>query len=128
MAAVVHDFGDPFPMSNIYIHMMRHQESDIQRARTRFKEVEHPQNKMIKAAGAVEGQVLAAAPHEVTLDEFIREGRALLLRNELSITATTLLQAIKIRADVDKTTKDRRLDMIKNFFAGGNKNSENNKV
>lgn len=129
LAAVVHDFGDPFPLATMYMHMWRHQESDIQRARKKFKEIEHPHSSSKPTpVDVVEGDVVSKAEHEKTLDEFIFEGRQKLLRRELPITATTLLAAIKIRSDIDKTTKDRRLDMIKSFFAGGGKQVEDNKT
>lgn len=74
------------------------------------------------AAATVEGDVVSRAQHELGLDEFIRSGRDKLLRGEMTITATNYLQAIKIKSDNEKNTKDRRLEMIKNFFSGGDKN------
>ena len=120
LASVVHDYGDPFALATIYAHMSRHQESDLQKARRRYAEVPHPHSTPLVVSSAVEGEVVSQSQHELGLDEFIREGREKLLRKEMSITATTYLQAIKIRTDIDKTTKDRRMEMIKNFFAGAN--------
>lgn len=61
---------------------------------------------------------MSTTEHEVALDEFIHEGRNKMARGELSITSQTLLQAIKTKADIEKNTKDRRMDMIKAFFLG----------
>lgn len=121
LATVVHDFGDPFPIITVYRHMHRHQLNDLIKARQRFKEVEHPHTGLVQAAGAVEGDIVSKGEHELGLDEFIREGRQKLLRKEMTISATTYLAAIKIKSDVEKSTKDRRLDMVKSFFAGGDK-------
>lgn len=118
VATVVHDFADPFTMPSMYTHLQRHQESDIQKARKRFKEIDHPHNvPLAKVAGAVEGEVLSTQQHELGLDEFIREGREKLLRKEMTISASNYLEAIKIKAGIEKNTKDRRMDMIKSFFA-----------
>ena len=122
LTRVVHDFGDPFSLPSIYTHMRRHQISDLQKARERFREIEHPHTGLaIKAAGAVEGDVVSKSNHEIALDELIVEGREKLLRKELPITATTFLTAIKIRSDIDKNTKDRRMEMVKSFFTGSPK-------
>ena len=123
LADVVHAFGDPFPIGSVYVHMGRHQNYDLRKARERFKELEHPQQGIVNAAAAVEGEVVTSGEHELGLDEFIREGRQKLLRNEMPISATNYLAAIKIKADIQKSAKDRRLDMIKSFFAGGDKKS-----
>ena len=125
LARVVHDFGDPFSMTAIYLHMSRHQEGDLMTARKRFKEIEHPQQGIVNALAAVEGDVVSTGVHELGLDEFIREGRQKLLRKEMTISATNYLAAIKIKADIQKGDKDRKLDAIKSFFAGGK--SENDK-
>lgn len=114
LAMVIHDFGDPFPLSTCYAHMQRHQDEDLIRARKRFQTIAPPED--TQAMTAIEGQVVSEAQHETGLDEFIREGREKLLRKEMSISATTYLQAIKIKADIDKSTKDRRLDAAKAFF------------
>jgi hypothetical protein len=64
------------------------------------------------------------ANHELGLDDFIRDGRAALRRGEMQITATNFLQAIKIKSDIEKSTKDRRMEMIKSFFATNNEPSQ----
>ena len=37
---------------------------------------------------------------------------------ELVVTAPTLIQAINTKANIEKSQKDRKLEMIKAFFAG----------
>jgi hypothetical protein len=120
---VVHNFGDPLKISTIYMHMARHQPADLMRAKKRFteprREIEAPLPDEAKVLDTIDSSVLSQGYHERALDDFISQGREKLLKGELSITATTLLAAIKIRSEIDKSTKDRRLDMIKSFFAGG---------
>lgn len=123
LATVVHDFGDPIKLTAVYMHMQRHQAGDLMTARKRFNKANAPivPQGLAQAAGAVEGQVVSQASHEIALDEFIREGHDKLLRKEMPISATNFLQALKIKSDNEKNTKDRRLDMIKSFFAGDSK-------
>lgn len=117
-AEVVHAFGDPFKLSTFYAHLQRHQAKDLIKAQQRF-DIKHktdkPDAKLI--IGAVEGTVEnTGEAHEQGLDEFIRDGRALLASGELKVTATTFLQAIKIKSDNEKSTKDRRLEAMKAIF------------
>lgn len=125
LADVIHAFGDPFPQGSMYVHMGRHQENDVIQAKKRFSALEKPTG-IIPVAAAVEGEVMSAGVHEQGLDEFIQEGTEKLRRKEMTISATNYLAAIKIKADIQKTTKDRRLDMIKSFFAGSK--GENDKA
>jgi hypothetical protein len=128
LATIIHDFGDPFKLSITYAHMKRHQPNDLIAAKKRFDALEvvnpHSSGPMPLAhipPEVIEGQVLSQGDHEATLSEFIQKGREKLQRGEMAISATTLLTAIKIRSEIDKSTKDRRLDMVKSFFAGGEK-------
>lgn len=57
-------------------------------------------------------------PHEQVLDEFISRGRSMIRSGEMIITAPTLIQAINTKANIEKSQKDRKLEMIKAFFAG----------
>jgi hypothetical protein len=126
LAQVLRDFNDPFKLSTVYLHMQRHQESDLMLARKRFAKLP-PEKKIIlpgdnvpgQAIAVVEGDVVSQEQHELGLDEFIRKGREMLEENKLPITATTYLQAIKIKSDNNKSAKDRRMEMIKQFFSGG---------
>ena len=123
LATVVHDFGDPFKLAAIYMHMQRHQAQDLIAAKKRFDSTNatgNPHNSSpVVPIAAVEGEVVSQGEHESALDEFIREGHEKLMRKEMPISATTFLAAIKIRSEINKSAKDRRLDMIKSFFAGG---------
>jgi hypothetical protein len=56
--------------------------------------------------------------HELGLDEFIDMGRRKVAAGEIAITGQTYLTAIKVKADIEKTNKDRKLDMLKTMFAG----------
>lgn len=137
LADVVHAFGDPVPVNTLYQHMGRHQERDVIQAEKAYAEAGLTRRGRIPAAEAmkareelkntvevIEQEVQGKSTHERTLDEFIREGRAILGKKEMNISAANLLAAIKIRSEIDKSTKDRRLDMIKAFFAGGEKKED----
>lgn len=88
----------------VYGHMRRHQAKDVIKAEARLEEV---------VPRVLEGQVASEGEHEVGLDEFINKGRRLLAANQLNVTAATYLQAIKVKAEIERTTKDRRLDALK---------------
>ncbi len=123
LAEVVHAFGDPVKLPSVYMHMQRHQPADLLRAKRRFtearREIEAPLPEEAEVLKTVDSSVLAQGDHERGLDDFIQQGRDLLVKKDMKISATTFLAAIKIRSEIDKSTKDRRLDMIKSFFAGG---------
>lgn len=111
LSAVSRAFGDPFPGSSLRTHMVRHQKRDIIRAEAKINPIEttNPVGVMLDATG----------DHIGSLKNFIREGDAKLQKGEMSITATTYLQAIKIMADVEKGNKDRKFDAMK-FMMGAN--------
>lgn len=118
MLQVVHDWGDPFKPSAMYQHIKRHQARDL------IKVDKLEEARVIPpVVEAVESSVTSATEHERGLDEFIRDGRNKLSRGELSMTASSYLQAIKIKSDIEKNTKDRRMEMIKQFFGGPNGNN-----
>lgn len=102
-------FGAPFKRAMLYAHLKRHQSKDLIKAKPIVP---------AEVIMGVEANSMSTTEHEVALDEFIHEGRNKMARGELSITSQTLLQAIKTKADIEKNTKDRRMDMIKAFFLG----------
>lgn len=122
LAEVLREFGEPLKLATVYMHMARHQESDLMNARKRYKSAatQDPTNptNLPVLAGAVEGEVVSQGEHEQALDAFIKEGYNKLRAREMNITATNFLAAIKIKSDNEKNTKDRRMDMIKSFFSG----------
>lgn len=128
LAAVVHDYGDPVKLPLVYMHMQRHQPADLLRAKRRFtearREIEAPLPAEAEVLKSVDSSVLTQGDHERGLDDFIQQGRDLLVQQKMKISATTFLAAVKIRAEIDKSTKDRRLDMIKAFFTGGGKRDQ----
>lgn len=118
---VVHAYGDPFGPSTVYAHMRRHQAKDLIKAERMLENYED--NKINKGlvdntVSVIEASVESTDKHEIGLDQFIAEGRDKLVRGEMQVSATTFLQAIKIKADIQKSTKDRRLDAMKAMFSG----------
>lgn len=74
--------------------------------------------RMKETTELIEAPANGVANHELGLDDFIKQGRSMLVRGEMVITPATFLQAVKIKADIDKSTKDRRLDALKTMFTG----------
>lgn len=108
---VVHAFGDPFKSVTMYAHLTRHQQKD----KIKVKEIAPalPED-------FIEGEVSAPSQHERALKRIIAEGENKILRGEMSITAAHVIQAAKTMADIDKSTKDRRLEAAKAFFSNKN--------
>lgn len=130
LAGVIAAFGMPFSLQLAYAHVQRHQPADRERMVKQRLEAEAlkaidrlPNSSKVagkvQIAAAVESEVVSNTAHERGLDMFIQQGHEMLLRKEMPITATNFLAAIKTKADIEKNTKDRRMDMIKAFFTGG---------
>lgn len=127
MMDVVHTWGDPFGSSIMYAHFKRHQAKDLIRAASRFDD---KGNLMIDKRMKPTVEVIehidpkATTNYELGLDEFIQSGRDKLARGEMQVSASTFVAAIKTKSDIDKNTKDRRLDMIKAFFVDNGQNQD----
>lgn len=135
LSKVVAAYGMPFSMGLVYAHVQRHQLADRERVVKQRLEQEAAkalerlpeESKLagkIEVAAAVESEVVSQSKHERALDEFIKQGHQMLQSKTMLITPTTFLAAIKTKADIEKNTKDRRMEMIKQFFAGGGQKEE----
>lgn len=106
-------FGSPFKVTAIYQHMKRHQFKDLILA---------PKGGLIDTVEStlemLDAPIESKANHEIGLDDFIQEARNKLARGELQISATTFLQAIKIKMENEKGNKDRKFEALKTLFAG----------
>lgn len=111
LAEVLHRWGDPFPMPSVYSHMRRHQSKE-----TRAIDVIAP----IEAIplDAIETPVTSETAHERALDEIIAKGRQAIRTGELKVTLQGLNSAVKTKAEIERSTKDRRLEAVKAFFLG----------
>lgn len=85
-----------------------------QKALDKTKELELLNNTM----AVVETAPTSTLAHEQALDTFIDKGNHMVESGELKITATTYIQAIKAKADIQKSDKDRRYDALKSIFSG----------
>lgn len=132
LAAVNERWGHPVKLVTLYRHMSRHQSRDIQVSEELAKINGQASavwqrtsgNKGLKTEelentiAVVEAPVSSNQTHEVALDEFIAMGRAQLKSQNMSISAANFITAIKTKAEIERTTKDRKLDMLKSMFAG----------
>jgi hypothetical protein len=84
----------------------------------KLKEEQSIQEVLGNTVSVVEADVESRLPHEIALDEFIAIGRDKLKHNDMAISAANLIAAVKTKADIERTTKDRRLEMLKSMFAG----------
>lgn len=136
-------YGDPFKLPTLYRHMTRHQKKDIEIAenmvsvtgepskvwqrhtgQTAHKRVEESrqlaktEDILGTTVAVVEADVLPRQAYEIGLDEFIALGRDRLKHGDMAISASNYIAAIKTKAEIERTTKDRRLEMLKNMFVG----------
>ena len=127
MMDVVHSWGDPFGSSIMYAHFKRHQAKDLIRAASKFDEngnlaIDNRMKPTIEVIESIDPK--STTNYELGLDEFIKAGRDKLARGEMQVSGTTLVAAINAKANIDKNTKDRRLDTIKAFFIDGQKDDK----
>lgn len=134
LLSVCERWGYPIKMPNVYRHMQRHQIKDIERSERLAKVSGEPSKVWQRTAGnrglekkpveltnteeIIEAPVETRQRYEVGLDEFIEAGRDRLKHNEMAISAPNYISAIKVKADIERTTKDRRLEMLRSMFAG----------
>lgn len=143
LKAVNERYGNPFILPTLYRHMTRHQKKDIeisetmasisgepskvwQRNTNQTSHKREAEKEVIKKSedliantvDVVEADVLPRQGYEIGLDEFIALGRDRLKRGDMSISSSNYIAAIKVKAEIERTTKDRRLEMLKNMFVG----------
>jgi hypothetical protein len=127
-------FGLPFTLITLYKHAQRHMKTNTARwmklngledkknwqqalEKTKFikeEELEALQNTI----EYVEDAKSILQPHEYSLDKFIKKGSDMVESGEMKITATTYIQAIKAKSDIEKSNKDRKMDALKTLFTG----------
>lgn len=135
LLAVNERWGHPVKVQTLYRHMKRHQIKDIQRSETLLKMNGQESAVWQRTAGnrglkkedkdalestteIIEAPVETRQNHEVGLDEFIQMGRAKLKIGDMNISAANYITAIKTKAEIERTTKDRRLEMLRSMFQG----------
>lgn len=128
-------WGYPVKQQTLYRHMQRHQVRDLQNAEAinKLNGVESPvwqrkanagpRNKVDAVAltntqEVIEAPVITGQEHELGLDEFIQKGREKIATGQMSFTAANYITAIKVKSDIEKNTKDRRLEMLRSMFQG----------
>ena len=113
-------FGSPFGTSTFYAHMSRHRHQDLIKAQKKYDQLQDRTHKPDPKAliQVVEGDVIQRSEHELALKEIVAEGRAKLAAGDMTITLTGMINASKALADIDKSTKDRRMDAVKTMFKG----------
>jgi hypothetical protein len=132
LLAVNERWGYPVKQPTLYQHMKRHQKKDIDTAEE-LNRISGTQSAVWQRTAGnrglkkeelentveiVETTRTSDQEHEVGLDEFIAMGRAKLRTQDMSISAANYLTAIKIKAEIEKTTKDRRLELLRSMFTG----------
>jgi hypothetical protein len=134
LMAVNNKYGHPFKMPTLYRHMTVHQAEDIrmseklaeirgiqtpnwQRRTTRGQDKQIDVQAVENTVALVEGKNVKPS-FEQALDEFIEVGRAKMSARDIPISAANYIAAIKVKADIEMRTKDRRLDLLKGMFQG----------
>lgn len=115
LAGVVHAYGDPFPLQTLYMHIKRHQAQDVEDAKFGKLTVTVPSMRDL-----IEGDVRTGSEHELALDEIIEQGRMKLASKTMVLTVNHVIAAAKAKAEIEKSTKDRRLEAAKAFFSNKN--------
>jgi 5-hydroxyisourate hydrolase-like protein (transthyretin family) len=136
-------YGKPFKLPTLYQHMKRHQKRDIERSERlaeitgepsktwqrktvkteliraeKKKELEKVEDVIQNTETVIDAPLSRRQQYEIGLDEFIALGRDRLKHNEMAISAANFIAAVKVKADIERTTKDRRLEMLRSMFSG----------
>lgn len=62
--------------------------------------------------------------HEQALDRFIKEGDKLVQTGQMDISASNYIAAINAKTNIQKNKGDRKLELIRDFFLGGDKDGK----
>jgi len=127
-------FGEPFTLITLYKHTQHHMKPNVARwlkhnGLTEKKNWQEAleKTKLINTDKLVELQNTidvveeyksTLAPHEESLDNFIKKGSDMIKDGTMNITAQTYIQAIKAKADIEKSNKDRRFNALREMFSG----------
>jgi len=132
-------YAQPFKMPTLYRHMSRHQQDDIDIAeklaeangivsKNWQRKTRQTAHKSLPTAPGLDKEAIentvaiveggGKPDFEKALDKFIKVGEAKLELGQIPISAANLVQAIKVKADIEMRTKDRKLDMLKSMFVG----------
>lgn len=134
LTTVAKRFHVPFKTITLYTHCKNHMKPKIDVWRRHFgllektavmKKREAAKELMANTEGLVEAPVLSQAQHEIALDAFIAKGQKKLDFDNMPITPATFIQAIRTKAEIEKATKDRRYDALKNMFIGAAPKDDN---
>jgi hypothetical protein len=131
---VLKRFGSPWPLISLYSHCQRHMRDNLPRWMKSYdlvekknweKALEHTRIATAEKKELIENTLevinktsTSTTPHEQSLDDFITKGAEMVKEGKINITATTYIQAIRAKADIEKSNKDRRLDAMKAMFTG----------
>ena len=116
----------PISREAYYRHLRNHTallKARIQSARTR-----HENGRLVKQE-VIDLKILADDPpadHVDALDDVINKFHRAVREGKVPMTMQGGLQAIKIKADIEKSNKDRKVDLFKAFSSMGNKNAKDN--
>lgn len=112
-------YGEQFKQVTLLACLRKHHKGAVNRAPSKIVNGQLVIDSRMKPTfEVIEMPTGSTTNHELGLDDFIAKGRDKLARGELQLTATTFLQAIKIKMDNDAKTKDRRVDMLQGLFKG----------
>lgn len=113
-------------MPLLYKHMQKHQASDIAYSEASAlitgepsKVPQRKKDELDATEALIEGPSMTPqSEYEIGLDDFIRMGTARLKSGGMQISAANYIQAIKTKADIERTQKDRKLELLKSMFSG----------
>lgn len=122
LLVVFREAGVEFPASSIYSHAQRHEQNALARARRQYLKSEASTAIVLPAVTKH-----SDSDYQGSLNEFIAAGRIKLANNDLRITASTYLTAIRIKADTNNADAERKIEMLKTIFAGASPHSKDDK-
>lgn len=108
---ILEDIGVPFNRASLYRHMKLHcpPKPTIEKALARG---------MVETIVSPLQLEMVGEGHERALNTIIIEGDKLIRRGKLPITTTNLITAIQAKVSIEKSNKDRKVEMMKALMMG----------
>lgn len=120
LPSVMAKYSCTIPRQTVYNCLKRHHAAFLNRPATRV----NSKGEVVVDSRFAATETILDTPtglvknHELGLDEFINKGRDMVARGEIAITAANYITAIRIKSEIDKSNKDRKLDLLKSMFSG----------
>lgn len=120
-------YGSPFKLQTIYMHIRRHQTTALINANLVAESKGMPLSsrsvlpappEAVQIAQLLEIDPSTTEPHEILLNKLIALAQIKVDHNDIPLNANTVLNLIKLKSEIIRSNKDRKVDVFKTMFKG----------